>query len=590
MRENDIIFFNLHRQYLCQKPNYGGFLGIFYLASFLNQNGYTAQAYAGLLNDGKELLDEACSNGLVSAIGLYCDYENVTENIFFSSYIKEKYGIPVFVGGPQATALGKAFICKSKCDAIVLGEGEFTILELLNCFLDDTLKLSEITGITFLDNDALITTNARALIDNLDALPMVTDECFLVSNTRFYEHSIMGGRGCPFHCAFCYEGSHTKKVRLRSPKSILEEIRVYLKWYYDHGYEGVPYILFVDDTFTLKSDRVKEICQGIEEVQKIYKFIWFCEGHIHTLYLHPEMLDYLAKAGLFRLQLGIEAGCQEVLDAYSKGCTSKETEWVIRQAEKLGIKEVFGNFILGGALFSREIYAREVAFAKHLMEISNGILELNVVSFWPLPETPITKCPEKYGIIIKDYDFLTSTGDFPQIATSELSRIDIMYMVRNMQTELEQHAKMLLLEKRIPLERIIDWFSYTDTNKYRGYWWTILEGLPQLFSYYFLLSSKGIIRTIEREARMKARPMRVAPLGITLEYKEETKQYIYCGLFLNDLEFNALLYMTGKLTLSEILDELIKIKTNLNINEGVIAINDFLDKLEDNRMVVYSEY
>ena len=60
MRENDAVFFNLHRRYLDQAPEFGGFMGIYYLAAFLNQNGYQAQAYAGQFMRGKELLDEIC--------------------------------------------------------------------------------------------------------------------------------------------------------------------------------------------------------------------------------------------------------------------------------------------------------------------------------------------------------------------------------------------------------------------------------------------------------------------------------------------------------------------------------------------------
>ena len=110
MRKNDIVFFNLHRRYINSFTKYGGFLGIFSLAAFLNANGYESQSFAGQLVEGKKLLDEICSTKSVSMIGLYCDYENVTENIFLCQYIKKTYNLPVIVGGPQATALDKDFM------------------------------------------------------------------------------------------------------------------------------------------------------------------------------------------------------------------------------------------------------------------------------------------------------------------------------------------------------------------------------------------------------------------------------------------------------------------------------------------------
>ena len=46
-------------------------------------------------------------------------------------------------------------------------------------------------------------------------------------------------------------------------------------------------------------------------------------------------------------------------------------------------------------------------------------MEIGVVSYWPLPETTITNHPEDYGLNILDYDFITSSGDFPQIEDDE---------------------------------------------------------------------------------------------------------------------------------------------------------------------------
>ena len=103
MRKNDIVFFNLHRRYINSFTKYGGFLGIFSLAAFLNANGYESQSFAGQLVEGKKLLDEICSTKSVSMIGLYCDYENVTENFFFCFFFFFLFFLFVFFCCPQAT-------------------------------------------------------------------------------------------------------------------------------------------------------------------------------------------------------------------------------------------------------------------------------------------------------------------------------------------------------------------------------------------------------------------------------------------------------------------------------------------------------
>ena len=132
MRDNDIIFLNLHRAYLDFVPGYGGFLGIYLLSAFVNENGYAGQGYAGALHRGQELIDEACQEHGVQVVGLYCDYANVTENISIARYIKRRYNLPVVIGGPQAPSLGRDFLQESGVDVVVIGEGEMTVLELLD--------------------------------------------------------------------------------------------------------------------------------------------------------------------------------------------------------------------------------------------------------------------------------------------------------------------------------------------------------------------------------------------------------------------------------------------------------------------------
>ena len=132
----DVLFMNLHRRYLNLDVKVCGFLGIYYLSAFLRQYGYNAKGVSCTLREGKNTLDVFCSQGKLSMVGLYCDYDNVTENIFISRYVKENYHLPVIVGGPQSSSLDLEFIQKSKCDAVVIGEGELTVYELVKYFIE----------------------------------------------------------------------------------------------------------------------------------------------------------------------------------------------------------------------------------------------------------------------------------------------------------------------------------------------------------------------------------------------------------------------------------------------------------------------
>ena len=588
MRENDVVFFNLHRRYVNTKNDYGGFLGIFLLAAFLNENGYASQAFSGQLSEGKALLDDICSAGKAKLVGLYCDFENVTENIFLSRYIKDTYGLPVIVGGPQVTALGQDFLLRSQCNALVRYEGELTVLELTSFLLDGSGSLENIDGIMYINQMGEVTVNReRKLIENLDALPFITDECYLVPGCRERTLSIMTGRGCPFNCAFCHEGAHTKRVRLRSTANVIQEIQNYLD-----AHPGLTelFIMFTDDTFTLNPERVKEICKAIEFWQKQLNIRWFCEAHIHTLYRYPEMIAYLASAKCQRVQLGIEAGTQAVLDAFRKGSTLNEIREIVRLCEQQNIQQIYSNIILGAAFFSREVFYKDLAFAKELLRLGKGVMEFGGVSYWPLPDTSITLHPELYGTTIVDYEFVTSAGDYSQVCTDELSTWDISSMVQEFDTELSNYKKEMLIKGQIPHERIMEWFANKTVGRSYGRWWYAIKELPQMYAYYSMLSSGEAWRGCELspEEYLESHPMRVFSIAHSVSISGDDNISIN-NLALGD--FDRVLYplCVGKLSVKEITE---KLQGDYGgVDKDIFSlVKKCLAKYEAAYLIVFSKY
>lgn len=586
MRNNDIVFFNLHRRYLNMNTNYTVSNGIYNLSAFLNANGYRAQGFSGELCEGKNLLDKICSTHKTAAIGLYCDYENVTENIFLSKYVKETYGLPVFVGGPQATALDEKFINSAKCDVIVRYEGELTVLELLHYFIDGTGSLDKIKGIMYMDRDVLCQNHERELIENLNILPFVNDECRLIQNSNSKNLNIMTGRGCPFHCAFCHEGHHTKKVRLRSVENVLAEIEIFL----DNREENDSlYIYFTDDTFTLDAERVKTLCSGLQELRKKKDFRWFCEGHIHMLYLHPEMLTYMVNAGMKRLQLGIESGTQSVLNAYRKGSTVEEIEYVVKKCVEAGVEQIYANIILGGAHFNGKVFENEKIFVENLLNLAPGRMEIGVVSYWPLPNTSISNNPKDYGLRIVDKDFITAVGDFPQVETSELNRYDIIDMMQELENHIAEIMKNIICSGVLKTEQILSWFPENNTCRYNGLWFYHLQNIPNVYNYHMLLKLKEAYseKQIKYINYYNLHPMRTVSLYKNWKVQSDgTVKFFDC--FLDGFEQDVLIYATGKLSVKEISERLI---INGYSADGLLEkCAECLRKLEKNYLVAYSKY
>jgi len=581
MRDNDIVFFNIHRRYLNHVPSYGGFLGIYILAAFVNENGWRGQAFSGALAESREIIDEMCEAGKVRMIGLYCDYANVTETCRVSCHIKETYGIPVLVGGPQATSLKEEFFRESRCDAVVCYEGELTVLALMDFFLDGTGALADIAGIACLRGDKLARTAARMPIENLDALPFVDEECYLLPERRWRGLSLMTGRGCPFHCAFCHEGHLSRRVRFRSVENVLAEIDIFLA---SLPSEEVPYILFTDDAFTLDERRVQAICAGLRERRKERPFHWFCEGHVHTLKKHPAMIEAMVEAGLLRIQLGIESGVQRVLDAYRKNTTPEEIKEVVAACRDAGIQQIYGNIILGSAFFSEETYVEDLAFGKELIELGQGTLELGVVSYWPLPETSMTKAPEQYGLRIVDYDFHTSLDDFPQTETADFDRWQIFGKMRHMEREFARRREEMLLARRVPLERMTSWYSLLHAAKAYGLWWQSLQKLPHVYAYGDMIASGEAMPGEEaRDLGEKAHPMRVLSLNQYLEVAEAGGGNI-AGVELDAAALEVLVLATGRKNCRWMYEEL----KGRGVFTSYGEMREVLQRLEADFLLVYS--
>ena len=571
----DILFLNVHRRYLNLLPTHGGFLGIYLLAAFVRQEGYEAKSFSGTLEEGLRHMKKLCAAGEVSMVGLYCDYDNITENIFLSRHVKENYNLPIIVGGPQATALDEKFFRESKCDAVVRYEGELTVLELMNFFLEEVGAFEKIFGISYLRGDELKINPERPPIKNLDALPFIDELCYLKPEEFFHGLSLMTGRGCPFHCAFCHEGAHTRAVRFRSVENVLAEVDARLK---NYSKDEEIYLLFTDDTFTLDWARVKKICAGLAERRKSYDLKFFCEGHVHTLYKNPEMISDLVAGGCIRIQLGIEAGTAPVLKAYGKQSTPEEIFEVVRLCRDAGIQQVYGNIILGGANFTREIFEADKKFIHALLEESQGVMEIGVVTFWPLAETKMTRCPEEFGIKICDTEFVISVGDFPQIETPEIDRLTLNEMRQEFTEEISAQIIDMLENWRVPTERVLSWFPKTKRSQYLGMWFDELMRQEILFAYYEMLKLGEGFHSSQVENLSAAHPLRVVQLTKFLRRINSSTAEI-CGEILSGVELEILLLSTGKLSVEEI---------SRRVEEKISRVTEVLNRLERRHLLVYS--
>ncbi|MZP30584.1 radical SAM protein [Heliobacterium undosum] len=520
-------------------------LGLMTLAAYIEERGYRPGVFSGTVTEGAALLEREMERRLVAAVGLYCDFENRSVVEPFCRWIKDRWGLPVVVGGPQAVALHEDFLSQSGCDAVAIGEGEATLQELLDCLIRGQGALGDIDGIAYLDDHGcLVRTPERRLIAHLDELPYprMAHSLTGVKNNL----SILSGRGCPFQCAFCYEGG--KQVRLRSVDHVMGEIR--------HGLRENPhvrYIWFADDTFTLQRERTAHFCRELAELRKEYDFVWFCEGHPSTLVRSPGLIDEMVEAGLARMQIGIETGSARLMDTYNKRTTPEQIEAVVRRCRDAGLKQLCGNIIIGGAHETDESLAETWAYVDKLLTLAPGMLDISLTLFMPFPETAITRCPKQFGMTVLDGEALTSVGDYPVAHTEAMDLPAIAMARKDFQLKVLHRMRELLAQGRVSHQAILDHYRLHAVYGISSVWHeTIYAKQPFLHRRYTMLARTSARTSAEIPPGewTRWRPQRVFSLWNAIAWEKGYPEVL--GEVLSPLEYHLLLHCSGKLQVGQL--------------------------------------
>ena len=189
-------------------------LGMLYIASTLESAGYKVQFLDSVL-EGHDI-DEAL-NEIVKIspdiIGITTETPNMKRSALFSEKIKDSLNIPIVFGGPHPTLLPEEVLSHNSIDYVVIGEGEYSIVELVNALNcgSPVEQFSKINGIGYKNNGKVIITEQSERIRDLDNLKFPAYHCININRYRPTPHqyrrlpvaSMVTSRGCPFSCTFC---------------------------------------------------------------------------------------------------------------------------------------------------------------------------------------------------------------------------------------------------------------------------------------------------------------------------------------------------------------------------------------------------
>jgi radical SAM superfamily enzyme YgiQ (UPF0313 family) len=416
-------------------------LGLGYIASTLRQEGFSAQVYNAEFHTQPEYLpytdllkrsEDYCAaledrehpvwqeiSSLIHSLnpdvlGITVKTVKLKAAGIIAEISKSiRKDIIVVAGGPHCTCLPEEVMQDKNIDYIIRGEGELTMLELLEA-LKGTRRIEKVEGLSYRENSKVIHNKARPLMPELDQIPFPARYCkdFLIQREAYDIEAfgnIITSRGCPFNCAYC--SAHltwTKNVRYRSIADILEEIKFILKNY------GTRQITLWDDSFTLNKNRLIQFCQALED-EKL-KINWSCTTRFDLL--DEEIIRHMKEAGCNNVELGIESGSPRMLKLIKKNISIEKMQNIARILSRYNLYWS-GFFMLGLPTETPEDIKMSIGLMKRLKP-NYATFSM----FTPYPGTELYETLLKNGAVTKSlnwqrYSHQSRNNNFTGVISNE---------------------------------------------------------------------------------------------------------------------------------------------------------------------------
>ncbi|VUT26130.1 MAG: hypothetical protein MASP_01344 [Candidatus Methanolliviera sp. GoM_asphalt] len=339
---------------------------------------YAPMLLGGILKD--EGFDVEISNTLtrksaeIILLSLYSTLHLIDKDI--KNFIQKNKGKEIIVGGPISTC-PEMVLEELPVDTVVVGEGEETILDILNDGISEDIK-----GVAFLEDGDVIKTPPKP-VSNIDRpIPLIPDD-IRNENIRGANVYIETHRGCIGNCGFCQVPRYFgRKIRSRSIENILEEVKAFKE-------KGCNRIAISGGTESLygfdkkiNNPALIELLQGISEIMG-KKGV--SAPDLRVDYINDEVLDAIRDYTIGWVFFGIESGSDRILKRMRKGVTVEKCFQGVEMAKEHGLN-VAACFIVGYPGEEEEDFEETKNFMEEAM-----LHDFFVSIAEPIPKTPLAE-------------------------------------------------------------------------------------------------------------------------------------------------------------------------------------------------------
>lgn len=280
-------------------------------------------------------------------------YPGVKETI---RIIKETYSdIIVILGGIYADLCNEHAVSHSGADIVPAGPGEKYIL-----------KLAE--------NYTSFSVSPKFDPDDLDTFPYPAFDL----QRKISYIPVLTPKGCPFSCSYCASHFLNPKRMLRSPLSLIEEIK---HWHFKYG---VKDFVFYDDALLVDAERHAVVLfEGLIKENLNVRF--HTPNAVHIREISDKTAGLMFRAGFKTIRLGLETATFENRKELDSKVTANEFKQAVACLNKAGFqKNQVGAYLLTGlpgqTISSVEESIREVK--------RNGITPV-LAHYSPVPHTAL---------------------------------------------------------------------------------------------------------------------------------------------------------------------------------------------------------
>ncbi len=295
----------------------------------------------------------------------------------------------VVLGGEHVTAMPSFCLRTSQADAVVLGEGEETVVALVDAVKNER-PLAQVDGLAFRDGTRLVVTPRRQRRRDVDAIPTPAWHLFDVAN--YNKHRFVGGmwsarrtmpilatRGCPYQCTYCAAPNMwTPQWIARDPVKVVDEIESYVRRY---GARNFP---FQDLTAIIKKSWILAFCR--ELLARRLDITWQLPTGTRSEAIDAEVAVLLKATGMISLAYAPESGSEETRRLIKKQMRTDRLLSSIEAAIESDLNVAI-FMVIGFPHDDPESLAENLPFLEDLA--SAGVTDCSVGFYMALPGTEL---------------------------------------------------------------------------------------------------------------------------------------------------------------------------------------------------------